>query len=407
TDKSQVLRDSAIVGVGSWYGSRHRVMDLSQGLRVKTGKRANSERTKDKRQASTRASNQGQVNSSSSFPEPQAAQVMCKRHIEAKALKWAEQHEALQAPAYRLTLMHSEKPSFNLGKNKGPNNTEKFYTAEEVKEKLEFLSAKNAQGYNVFITPVDSEYHYNVVDDMTKNKAKELLREYKPCLLQESSPNNYQAILKTPKLANSKDEQLAANNFVRKINKEIGDPRFTGVVHPFRLAGFANQKKKHKNKKGQFPFTKIHHTEPGICKTASNKIQFERDNIIRHEKIKAGQEAIQRKALIDHAKTPLFNNDVDKSFKYQYNKIEKLAESKGWVKDGSAIDFKVSVELLKYYDKKEVEQAIINNSPAIAERHSNFADYAERTVDKAQERIEQIKEYEHQAKLNRGPQLER
>ena len=43
-------------------------------------------------------------------------------------------------------------------------------------------------------------------------------------------------------------ENTLANAMVEKLNKDYGDPKFTGVSHPFRMAGFSNKKENKKKK---------------------------------------------------------------------------------------------------------------------------------------------------------------
>ena len=60
--------------------------------------------------------------------------------------------------------------------------------------------------------------------------------------MQESSGDNIQAIIKTPRRDDNRGEQSAANALVVELNREFGDPDFSGVVHPFRTAGLVNKK---------------------------------------------------------------------------------------------------------------------------------------------------------------------
>ena len=68
-----------------------------------------------------------------------------------------------------------------------------------------------------------------------------------------------QAVLILPKFTR-KDEQSLANKLVVAINKKYGDLKFTGVVHPFRLAGFCNKKPGKGN-----PTTTLLRAESVIC----------------------------------------------------------------------------------------------------------------------------------------------
>ncbi|NMS23992.1 DNA-primase RepB domain-containing protein, partial [Vibrio parahaemolyticus] len=149
--------------------------------------------------------------------------------------------EALQADKYRITLIgrQGQKP-WVLGKQK--DGAEKFYSVEEVKNNIPLLSKKNAEGRDIYITPITLDYHYIVVDDLTPETHKEMLANgYSPNLVQESSRDNYQAIFRVPKSTDEKDREIA-NKVVVGLNKRYGDENFTGVSHPFRMAGFSNKK---------------------------------------------------------------------------------------------------------------------------------------------------------------------
>lgn len=168
---------------------------------------------------------------------------------------------SLQPDHLRVTLMHSERKevSYNLGKREGPQGlsgrpTERFFTAEEVIALVPFLLTENGnrRGYNVFITPFSESFWYILLDDVLPQKLAELegLR-LTPQMLIESSPQRFQGIYLLPKQMATKDE---ANALFRLINARHGDPKISGLTHPFRAAGFRNRKPKYQKPNGFFPF---------------------------------------------------------------------------------------------------------------------------------------------------------
>lgn len=163
--------------------------------------------------------------------------------LKAKISAWRRQHAALQSPEYRLTLKSRREnlQSFNHGKRK--EGQERFFTADEVEGLLSYLSRQNSRGYDIYITPIDSAHHYLVVDDMHGDALQRLRAAgYQPALVQESSADNQQAVLKISRREDNRSEQSAANALVVELNREFGDPDFSGVVHPFRTAGLVNKK---------------------------------------------------------------------------------------------------------------------------------------------------------------------
>jgi hypothetical protein len=168
---------------------------------------------------------------------------------------------ALQPDQVRITMMHSERKetSYNLGKGNGPegpsgNPGECFFSREEVIGLVPFLLSENSnrRGYNVFITPFSDTAWYILLDDIVPAKLAELegLR-LTPQMLIESSPQRYQGLYMLPKNLATKDE---ANALFRMINARHGDPKISGLTHPFRAVGFRNMKPKYQKPNAHFPF---------------------------------------------------------------------------------------------------------------------------------------------------------
>ena len=168
---------------------------------------------------------------------------------------------ALRPDHLRVTLMHSERKevSYNLGKREGPSGpsgrpTERFFTAEEVIGLVPFLLTENGnrRGYNVFITPFSETFWYILLDDVLPQKLAELDGLcLTPQMLIESSPQRYQGLFMLPKDLATKDE---ANALFRMINARHGDPKISGLTHPFRAVGFRNRKPKYRRPNGFYPF---------------------------------------------------------------------------------------------------------------------------------------------------------
>ena len=167
---------------------------------------------------------------------------------------------ALQPDQVRITLMHSERKetSYNLGKGNGPEGPsgkpgERFFSREEVIGLVPFLLSENGnrRGYNVFITPFSDTVWYILLDDIVPAKLAELdgLR-LTPQMLIESSPQRFQGLFMLPKDLATKDE---ANALFRMINARHGDPKISGLTHPFRAIGFRNMKPKYQKPNGLYP----------------------------------------------------------------------------------------------------------------------------------------------------------
>lgn len=293
--------------------------------------------------------------------------------LQAKQEAWNKQADALGAPTYRITLTGRREglPTFNQGKQK--DGTERFYTKDEVAALLPKLSRDNGRGFDVYVTPIDPRHHYIVVDDMRDASMKQLRSDgFEPCLVQKSSHDNWQAIIKIPKQAN---EQSQANTLVSELNRQYGDPKFSGVVHPFRLAGFSNKKPGRND-----AFTRVVEAVHRICNKAAGMFQAIKDKVEKATTKTVERFDRERQILVASTATGTPRDAVD-AFRRAYARNTGLAESKGWVIDASRLDWASTIDLLKGgYSSQEVAGAMLLASPEILDRHNDPKDYAERTV---------------------------
>lgn len=218
-------------------------------------------------------------------------QVLSADHKQ-KIDAWRRQAAALGAPTYRVSLIgrtgQVEGKRINLGNPRDEGASERFYDASEVEALILQLRRRNAQGFDVYVTPIDQLHHYIVIDDM-KPGAAQLLAGlgHIPCLVQSSSKDNEQAVLKVPRLDRS-DEQALANKVVQQLNMAYGDAKFSGVVHPFRMAGFSNKKTGRES-----ALTRIIEAGHRICHKAADLLQQLRqaaDGLVERARKKLEQE---------------------------------------------------------------------------------------------------------------------
>lgn len=295
----------------------------------------------------------------------------------AKERAWSKQHSILQANRYRVTLRPRKDgdpviiPGNDYGRRKGPD--EIFYTAEEVTAKLSFFSKKNAQNYDVYVTPIDENKFYILVDDMTPESEKALLDAgYTPALVQESSDNNKQAILICARNPDDPDEQTHANEVTAGINKKYGDAKLSGAVRAFRMAGFANKKEG----KGS-PFTRIVQAANVLCNKTYMLIKQVKEAAVRTQE--------QAKENLPKLNTMLNFNDVSglEGGSLEFEKLRTAAiqnaQKRGLAVDESVADHQAVKAMLKAgYSGLDAEIAIMQH-PATS-RKNDGADYARRTV---------------------------
>lgn len=177
------------------------------------------------------------------------------------------QLDALGCDKYRLSLIAHD----GVGAPYLPGKTltgERFYTRKDIENLVQYLRYENNVGKrHIYITPMDDSAYYVLLDDV-RNTQKLAEDGYKPCLVQSTSWQSFQAVFKLPK--NGVDRRAVIDVF-NQMNKEMGDVSITGLRHPMRLAGFRNMKEKHL-KDGQYPFVKVLEAVNQYCKKTLNLV---------------------------------------------------------------------------------------------------------------------------------------
>lgn len=299
--------------------------------------------------------------------------------IEAKRRAWDAQHGALQAPAYRLTLMSRVEglASFNVGKDRGTDKAEKTYDADEVRALIPYLSAHNSRGRDIYLTPMDPDHHYMVVDDVTPRALDDFLAAgYRPALVQESSAGNRQAILKVPK-EQGRDEQKAANAVVVDLNRRFGDEKLSGVIHPFRMAGFSNKKPGRDN-----AFTRIIQAAGDLCARAAAALDAARQRIVGERTPVPVADRPTAAPRPDHRAT--HGGDAGAAFDRARLMAEGLADRQGWTRDESRLDYRAAqIMAADGWAADEIGGAIVARSPKLVDRHRDPLGYATLTAQNA------------------------
>ena len=281
--------------------------------------------------------------------------------------------EAIAADRYRITLMHNDrnKPTINLGKSRIEGEPEKFYTATELLELLPTLAYRNAQSYNVFITPIPTDTeHFILIDDI---RNLELVKEYQPSLILQSSPKSQQALLKVN--GNFSNEQL--NAYFKQLNEEHGDPKISAVIHPLRLAGFTNRKPKYKDSRGYFPFVSIVESMGGYSEKATSELSKFTLDIVQTVKEKC--------KFIDTVNINISSKpEIDDGLKRYAIQFYAIAARNG-EQDLSKTDYALCRKLLENgKPQHEIACVLEACSPAIHGRHKGQVDgYISRTIEAA------------------------
>lgn len=178
----------------------------------------------------------------------------------------------LDAPAAEMTPDQINRSHFTFGKREDlatgaiqQGQPAQGFTKEQVQEwmpKIESWGDKKDRG--TYVTPISSNTHFIVVDDIKTPQQLEAVRGLAPAYIGSSSRGSYQAVLKVHAHSDPQIARLAANATAAELNQKFGDPAVKNGSQPFRLPGFDNHKPKHLLD-GQSPTVTMLHAEPVFC----------------------------------------------------------------------------------------------------------------------------------------------
>lgn len=192
-------------------------------------------------------------------------------------------HSALAADRYRLiakdeAVAPGETPRhFAHGKKaagpEGLTETGAFrgWTPDEVRAHMhEVVQTAEKDRCGTYITPLSTDTHYILIDDINSPEKLEKSKIYSAALTVESSPGNRQAVLKIKADPDPAIAKKAANACAARINAECGDPAVRNGEQAWRLPGFANNKPKHRQPDGSAPEVTILSARGGYCSRAQS-----------------------------------------------------------------------------------------------------------------------------------------
>lgn len=315
--------------------------------------------------------------------------------------------EAVGAERYRVTSIKmrqdGSKSVLILDKRNGET---KGFERENVP--IREMVRLQEKGENLYYTPLSRDKHHILIDDMNESSLARLKKDgYRPAVVLESSPGSYQCILNVPKNGvDAERDREVGNRLCEKLNKEYGDPKLSGVVHPHRAPGFENRKPKHQADDGTYPpvlLVSAEHIDCGAALRLSRQIDSE----------------IAAKKVIKPAKPFVAPSTVEKGDSeleraYMRHADDVLAmnrkKSPGEVVDYSRVDSMVATRLrVTGRSREEVKGVIEVCAPKVRERDGagrtdrDWSDYARRTSGytfgpAGDRQVEKVEKYEQRWK---------
>jgi len=288
-------------------------------------------------------------------------------------------HEAVNAERYRVTSikMHTDgtKKTFILDKQ---NCETKGFTPEEIEQRTPEMQRLKRRGENLYYTPLSATKHHILIDDMDRGKLERLIHDgYQPAAVLESSPGNYQAIITLPKLGTSHDKDVG-NRLAEFLNKEYGDPKLSGAIHPHRAPGYENRKPKHRREDGSYPEVRLLKAEQRECvKTLALSSQIDA------EYQRLASEGPQQRERIPRAAVDVAAATGSALDAYQRHSRDVLQRQQGGKVDLSRVDAMVAVRMrVTGHSQADIEAALRQSASTLREKPEgrDWGDYAQRTA---------------------------
>lgn len=288
--------------------------------------------------------------------------------------------EAVGAERYRVTSIKMQadgrKQTFILDKKDGIT---RGFTPQEIEQRTPEMQRLQRRGENLYYTPLSDKKHHILIDDMNREKLERLIRDgYRPAVVLESSPGNYQAIITVPKLGTAHDKDVG-NRLSDALNREYGDPKLSGAIHPHRAPGYENRKPKHQREDGSYPEVRLLKAERRECVKAlalSSQIDAEYQ---RQAALKAQQpERSKAKPALELAAAS--GSAIDA---YQRHYRDVIKRQRGGEVDLSRVDSMIAVRMrVTGHDQAAIEGAIRQCAPATRQKDEgrDWNDYAQRTA---------------------------
>ena len=278
---------------------------------------------------------------------------------------------AVNADRVRVTCIRmkpdGDKKVFILDKKDGAT---KGFTPEEMLTHIPEMLRLQQRGENIYYTPLSENRHHILIDDMTKESLEKLYTDgFQPAVVLESSPGNYQCVLTIPKLQSPHNRDVG-NRITERLNRQYGDKKLSGCIHPHRAPGFGNLKPKHRREDGSFPRVKLLKAEKRECTKAQELAR----QIAREY---AAAETQKRRAR--PAPVTAQPGNATASYAAHYENIRQHLA----LEDLSRVDAMIALRLRATgHSQQAVAEAVRQCAPTIREKNEgrDWQRYAERTA---------------------------
>jgi len=274
-----------------------------------------------------------------------------------------------EAVTRQIIAMGVNEFEIGLYKPDGPGNGEppmipRTWTMQAVLKSIPWLRLQNRNGRNIYVRP-RGEHNLSLVDDLTAESIERMKSEgFRPALVVETSPGNFQAWLKHRRRLPKELSTAVARSLAQEFKGDLGAADWR---HFGRLAGFTNRKEKYKTE-GLFPFVLLRQAN-GLPYPEADRFIARIERQFDHNR----QERKQRRVAAPRQETSGVLRGID-----------DFRANPTYAGDGTRIDLAYAIYALAHgVPDAEIEAAIRSRNLAHKGNDKRQAEYVERTIKKA------------------------
>ena len=254
----------------------------------------------------------------------------------------------------------------------GPEMLPRTWDVDTLMRSIPWMRLQNLGGRNIYVRP-RGEHNLSLLDDLAaQSVARMKTSGFRPALIVETSPGNFQAWLRH-------GETLPAGlstAVTKRLAKEFdADPGAADWRHFGRLSGFTNRKPSRLGANGLYPFVRLIEATGALCPESAGLIATVRLELQRAEQ--ARQAAVERSRA-----NPSTTNGPLKS-------IDAFRANPVYGGDGTRIDLAYAVyALARGVDAEMVGATIRSRDLSHKGSEKRQTEYVKRTIDKALASVE-------------------
>jgi len=248
--------------------------------------------------------------------------------------------------------------------NGEPPMIPRTWSMQAILKSISWLRLQNRDGRNIYVRP-RGEHNLSLVDDLTAESIERMKTEgFRPALVVETSPGNFQAWLKHSRRLSKELSTAAARELAQEFKGDLGAADWR---HFGRLAGFTNRKDKYKAE-GHFPFVLLRQAN-GLSFPEADRFIARIERQIDRDR----EERERRRAAMPRQKASGVRRSID-----------DFRANPAYAGDGTRIDLAFAIyALARGVPDVQIEAAIRSRDLTHKGNDKRQGEYIERTIRKA------------------------